>query len=246
MKATELLQRGLQALSHPLPDDAADQLLAYLALLEKWNHAINLTAIRERERMVPQHLLDSLSVLPWILPHEHTLADIGTGAGLPGIPLAIARPDLQVTLVEPNQKKVAFLRQAKLELGLNNVQVEGRRVEEVSGQHQVVISRAFADLPDFVSAAKALLAPGGRMIAMKGVVPYEEFTRLPVGADTTVQAVEVPELDATRHLIMVRFPDASALPVGESATAATAAPAQASSGEAEGSGLPATGQRAVP
>ena len=224
MKATELLERGLQQLACTLPTEAPERLLAYLALLEKWNHAINLTAIRERERMVPQHLLDSLSVLPWLQAHEIRMADIGTGAGLPGIPLAIARPELHVTLVEPNQKKVAFLRQAKLELGLTNVDVVGKRVEELSGAtFQVVISRAFADLPDFVRSAAALVAPGGRMIAMKGVVPYEEFTRLPAQATTAVQAVDVPELNATRHLIMVTFAAeaADAQPVGVQPTGAT-------------------------
>ncbi len=227
MKATELLARGLEQLAYPLPADAAARLLAYLALLEKWNHAINLTAIREVERMVPQHLLDSLSVLPHLLASETTLADIGTGAGLPGIPLAIARPNLQVTLVEPNQKKVAFMRQAKLELGLTNVEVVGKRVEDAIGPlYQVVISRAFADLPDFVKAAGPLVAAGGRLIAMKGVVPYEEFTKLPAHAETSVQAVDVPELQATRHLIVVRFNPALAVLPAE----AVAAPALGKTG----------------
>lgn len=205
MMATDRLVRGLAALQQPLPEGLADQLLAYLALLEKWNQAINLTAIRDRERMVSQHLLDSLSVLPALRDSDRRLADIGTGAGLPGIPLALARPDLAVTLVEPNQKRVAFLRQAKADLGLANVQVVGKRVEDsgLEPEFDVVISRAFADLPDFVRAARGLVAPGGRLLAMKGLVPYEEFTRLPEGASTDVVPLHVPELDASRHLVVV-------------------------------------------
>ncbi|MDE3012340.1 MAG: 16S rRNA (guanine(527)-N(7))-methyltransferase RsmG [Pseudomonadota bacterium] len=207
MKTAELLQQGLHALACELPEGASEALLDYLVLLEKWNRTINLTAIRERERMVTQHLLDSLSVLPSLGAADHRLVDIGTGAGLPGIPLAIARPELQVTLVEPNQKKVAFLRQAKAELNLSNVEVQGVRAEDVvAGQgFDVVISRAFADLPDFVKVGARLVAPKGRLIAMKGLVPYEEIARLPADASTTVHAVDVPQLAATRHLIEVRF-----------------------------------------
>lgn len=206
MTVEQLLERGLRALGAAPAADASERLLRYLALLEKWNRTINLTAIREPERMVTQHLLDSLSVLPQLEAREHCLADIGTGAGLPGIPLAIARPELQVTLVEPNQKKVAFLRQAKLELGLVNVEVLGQRVEDVpAAGYDVVISRAFADLPDFVRVGERLVAPHGRLVAMKGLVPYEEIARLPAHARSEVVAVEVPELAATRHLIVVRF-----------------------------------------
>jgi 16S rRNA (guanine527-N7)-methyltransferase len=213
MMDAELLERGLGALSVPVSPAAQQRLLAYLALLEKWNRTINLTAIRERERMVTQHLLDSLSVLPFLGPQDHRLADIGSGAGLPGIPLALARPELHVTLIEPNQKKVAFLRQAKLELGLEGVEVLGRRVEDVpvGAGFDVVISRAFADLPDFVKVGERLVASSGRLIAMKGVVPYEEMARLPAHATATAEPVAVPELAATRHLIVVRFsPKASA------------------------------------
>ncbi len=207
MNAHELLERGLRQLNPKLPPAVGTALLAYLALLEKWNRTINLTAIRERERMVTQHLLDSLSVLPYLASTERSLADIGTGAGLPGIPLAIARPELQITLVEPNQKKVAFLRQAKLELGLDNIEVQGRRVEDipVGDRFDIVISRAFADLPDFVKVGERLVAGTGRLIAMKGLVPYEEIGRLPSHASSEILAVNVPELVATRHLIVVHF-----------------------------------------
>lgn len=212
MKSAELLERGLRTLDATLPRSVSDRLLDYLALLEKWNRTINLTAIRERERMVTQHLLDSLSVLPVLGTDPGALADVGSGAGLPGIPLAIARPAWRVSLIEPNQKKVAFLRQAKLELGLENVTVLGQRVEEIALEqgYAVVISRAFADLPDFVKVGERLLAPGGRLIAMKGVVPYEEIARLPAHARSQVEPITVPELSATRHLIIVRFESAAA------------------------------------
>ena len=207
MNAVDLLERGLRSLDLSLKQNAVQALLDYLALLEKWNRTINLMAIRERDRMVTQHLLDSLSVLPYLTADDQRLADIGTGAGLPGIPLAIARPGLSVVLVEPNQKKVAFLRQAKLELGLQNVEVQGQRVEDLAAGpgFDVVISRAFADLPDFVKVGERLLGPAGRLIAMKGVVPYEEIGKLPAHASSAVEAVTVPELSASRHLIVVRF-----------------------------------------
>jgi 16S rRNA (guanine527-N7)-methyltransferase len=156
--------------------------------------------------MVTHHLLDSLSVLPFMGAEVHTLADIGTGAGLPGVPLAIARPDCQFTLVEPNQKRVAFLRQVKGELGLENVEIVGVRVEDLPAhQYDWVISRAFADLPDFVRVSERLLSPGGYVVAMKGVVPYEELDRLPRHATVSVEAIDIPELAANRHLILVRF-----------------------------------------
>jgi 16S rRNA (guanine527-N7)-methyltransferase len=202
----EILEAGIRHLGFSPASETSNRLLEYLSLLEKWNQAINLTAIRERDRMVTHHLLDSLSVLPYLPASLHHLADIGSGAGLPGIPLAIVRPDISVSLVEPNQKKVAFLRQAKGALGLINLEVIGKRVEDIPpSSFDCVVSRAFADLPDFVRVSERILLQGGSLIAMKGVVPYEEIGRLPDYAQTTVQAIDLPDLAASRHLIIVRF-----------------------------------------
>jgi 16S rRNA (guanine527-N7)-methyltransferase len=206
MSEKEVLERGLSRFGLSFSSEVSTRLLDYLSLLEKWNQAINLTAIRERDRMVTHHLLDSLSVIPHLPKQGHQLADIGSGAGLPGIPLAIARPDVTVTLVEPNQKKVAFLRQAKGALGLTNLEVLGKRVEDIPGtSFDCVISRAFADLPDFVRVSERILMRQGMLIAMKGLVPYEEIGRLPPHAKTTIEAIDLPDLAASRHLIIVRF-----------------------------------------
>jgi 16S rRNA (guanine527-N7)-methyltransferase len=184
------------------------RLLRYVALLKKWNGTYNLTAIRDEGEMVSQHLLDSLSVLPVL--QESALAgrrwaDIGSGAGLPGIPLAIVRPDLDMSLIETVEKKSAFQRQAKIELGLTNVTVVNRRVEDVAGgAFDAVISRAFADLADFVRLAGHLLVQGGRLYAMKGVLPEAEIGRLPPGwALVNCTPLNVPGLDAQRHLLVI-------------------------------------------
>jgi 16S rRNA (guanine527-N7)-methyltransferase len=198
------LSSGLEAMALALPAAAMAQFDNYLDLLEKWNGVINLTAVRERERMITLHLLDSLTVIPQV-ENAASLLDVGSGAGLPGIPLAIAMPSLKVTLMEPNQKKAAFLRQAKLELGLENITVVAQRVEQHSSENRydVIVSRAFSDLPDFVSAARHLLAPGGRMIAMKGVTPFEEIARLPNNLKVHIVPVSVPQMTAERHLIIL-------------------------------------------
>ncbi len=206
MSEKEILETGLERMGLSCSEELSTRLLEYLSLLEKWKQAINLTAIRERDRMVTHHLLDSLSVLPYLPKLAHHLADIGTGAGLPGIPLAIARPDISVTLVEPNQKKVAFLRQVKGALGLANLEVIGKRVEDIpSSLFDCVISRAFADLPDFVRVSERILSSGGLLLAMKGLVPYEEMGRLPAHAKTRVEAIDLPDLSVSRHLIIVHF-----------------------------------------
>ena len=202
------LREGLAALELELPDAIQAKLLAYVALLKKWNATYNLTAIRDEGEMVTQHLLDSLSVLPVL--QESALAgrrwaDIGSGAGLPGIPLAIVQPDLDVSLIETVEKKSAFQRQAKIELGLTNVTVVNRRVEDVpGGQFDAVISRAFADLAEFIRLAGHLLTRGGRLYAMKGQLPEDEISRLPTGwglVDCT--PLNVPGLDAKRHLLVI-------------------------------------------
>lgn len=196
---------GIGAMGLALPAGAASALTRYLELISKWNRIHNLTAVREPEQMVVLHLLDSLSVLPHIAAAA-SLLDVGTGPGLPGIPLAIARPTLAVTLLDSSHKKCAFLRQAKTELGLANVEVVCDRVEswKPDVRFDVVVSRAFSELADFVSQAQHLVAPGGRLIAMKGVYPFEEIARVPASHKVAkVLELAVPTLEAKRHLVFV-------------------------------------------
>jgi 16S rRNA (guanine527-N7)-methyltransferase len=177
----------------------------HVALIEKWNRVHNLTAVREPEQMAVLHVLDSLALVPHVLS-ARTLLDVGAGAGFPGIPVALARPELEVTLLDSSHKKATFLEQAKAELKLANVAVACERVETWKPGHRydVVASRAFADLSDFVGLAGHLLAPGGRILAMKGVYPYEEIARIP-GTHRVSDVVElkVPTLDAKRHLVRI-------------------------------------------
>jgi 16S rRNA (guanine527-N7)-methyltransferase len=200
------LAEGLAAMGIALDPPAQARLIAYLRLIGKWNKVHNLTAVREPGQMVVLHLLDSLSVLPHVAG-ARTLLDVGTGAGLPGIPLAIARPDLAVTLLDSSHKKAAFLRQAKAELALANVEVACERVENWRPQapFDIVVSRAFAELADFVAQAGHLVAPGGVMLAMKGVHPFEEIARLPASHRVeNVVALRVPTLEAQRHLVLLK------------------------------------------
>jgi 16S rRNA (guanine527-N7)-methyltransferase len=181
-------------------------LIAYIHLVQKWNKVHNLTAIRNAEQMVVLHLLDSLSLMPHV-GDAKTILDVGSGAGLPGLPLAIARPDLGITVLDSSQKKASFLRQAKAELGLNNVEVVCERVERwrPEARYDLVVSRAFAELADFVELARHLVAPGGAMLAMKGVRPDEEIARLPAGHRIErVVELHVPTLDARRHLVFLK------------------------------------------
>lgn len=208
MSLSQRLLDGLAAMHLELPPEQQEKLLAYLALLKKWNRTYNLTAIRDENEMVTQHLLDSLSLLPAIEKSAlagRRWADVGSGAGLPGIPLAIARPTLEFTLIDTVEKKSAFQRQAKIELGLKNLAVLGGRVEEVAaGGFDAVVSRAFAELADFVRLAGHLPVPGGRLYAMKGAIPEDEIGRLPEGwAVAECVKLEVPGLNAQRHLIVL-------------------------------------------
>ncbi|MCZ2174763.1 MAG: 16S rRNA (guanine(527)-N(7))-methyltransferase RsmG, partial [Burkholderiales bacterium] len=174
-------------------------------LLGKWNKVYNLTALRDEEQVISHHLLDSLAVLPQLSAAKR-LADIGSGGGLPGIPLAIARPDLEVALVETSQKKSAFQQQAKIELGLANVSVHCTRVEawRPAEKFDAVISRAFSDLAEFVKLSGHLLAEGGALLAMKGVHPYEEIAQLPAGWRVAeVVPLQVPGVEGARHLVRV-------------------------------------------
>jgi 16S rRNA (guanine527-N7)-methyltransferase len=206
MSLESQLGTGVAALGIALPEGAIERLAQYLRLLEKWNRVHNLTAIREPESMVALHVLDSLSVLPH-LAGARTLVDVGTGAGLPGIPLAIARPDLRVTLLDSSHKKATFLEQARVELGLGNIAVACERVERWHPQAQfdAVISRAFAELADFVQGARHLVSPEGTMLAMKGVHPFDELARLPAGCRVEqVVELSVPTLEAKRHLVLLK------------------------------------------
>lgn len=199
------LTEGARALSLDLNDAQFAQLMDYLALLAKWNAVYNLTAVRDPAQMVTQHLLDSLAAVPAFAGAKNVL-DVGAGGGLPGIALAIARPDMQVSMIDTVHKKTAFLTQVKAELGLANVTVHTMRVEQlrVPEKFDVITSRAFAELADFVNWSGHLLKEGGRFIAMKGVLPKEEILRLPAGWKVTqVQALDVPGLNAERHLIFI-------------------------------------------
>ncbi|MBK9116689.1 MAG: 16S rRNA (guanine(527)-N(7))-methyltransferase RsmG [Betaproteobacteria bacterium] len=202
------LARGVAALGVDVDAERQAKLLAYVALLAKWNRTYNLTAIREPERMVTHHLLDALAVLPH-LPSRAGLAvlDVGSGGGVPGIPLAIARPDWRVVLVDTSHKKVAFLTQAAIELQLANVEAHATRVEDLApaAPFDVVIARAFSDLAAFATAAARHLAPHGALVAMKGVHPDEELAELPREFVVTGKpCLTVPGLDAARHLIFMR------------------------------------------
>lgn len=199
------LERGLQTMGLALSAGACERLLEYVELLMKWNRTYNLTAVRDPLPMVSHHLLDSLAVLPHLAfaSPGARIADVGSGAGLPGIPLALARPDWHVALVESNEKKTAFLQQAKIELALSNVEIHSGRVEtwRPAERFAVVISRAFAELADFVGACVHLLAPGGVIAAMKGKDPRDEVARLSGQRCKTV-ALTVPFLEAERHLVL--------------------------------------------
>jgi 16S rRNA (guanine527-N7)-methyltransferase len=204
MSGADGLERGCAALGLKLRADELAKLERYLDLLEKWNRVYNLTAIRGRSRMVTHHLLDSLAVLPHVKGSR--VLDVGSGAGLPGIPLAIANPELQVTLLDSSHKKTAFLRQAVTELGLANATVETERVESwrTGARFETVVSRAFSELGEFVAACGRLLAPGGILAAMKGVYPRDEIERMPGGFRVVnVVRLVVPGLDAERHLVIV-------------------------------------------
>ena len=206
MKVEAALERGLHELALGMPAQAREQLLTYLALLQKWNRTYNLTAIRDPVMMVSHHLLDSLAAVAELPPGP--LADVGAGAGLPGIPIAIAQPHRAVTLNDASEKKSAFLRQAAIELKLANVRVHAGRVEEwrPDPAFKVVICRGFAALADFISACRHLLIRGGVLAAMKGVYPRDELTRLPPGCNCAdVRRLRVPLLDAERHLVLCRL-----------------------------------------
>lgn len=203
--AGSALERGLSELGQTLPAGAAERLLAYVELLAKWNRTYNLTAIRDPYEMIVHHLLDSLAVRPH-LP-AGALADIGSGGGLPGIPLAIAEPGRRVTLNDANQKKAAFLRQAVIQLNIANADVHLGRVEawRPVPRFACVIARGVAELARLVADCRHLLAPGGVLAAMKGAMPREELAHVPADAHCSdVRPIKVPLLNAERHLVICR------------------------------------------
>jgi len=197
------LADGLAAQQQALDAQQQRLLIDYLALLWRWNSAYNLTAVRDPLEMVSRQLLDSLSILPWLTGPR--VLDVGTGAGLPGIPLAIARPDLDFTLLDANGKKIRFVRQAVLQLGLANVSAEQQRVEAFRPAlpFDTITSRAFAELADFVTLTSHLLAPGGQWLAMKAARAEDEQRGLPPGLHAELLDLTVPGASASRRAVRI-------------------------------------------
>jgi 16S rRNA (guanine527-N7)-methyltransferase len=203
MNLAQQLTAGIAEMGVEVTPEQQKKLLDYLALLHKWNGVYNLTAIRQAEQMVSNHLLDSLAVLPHLWPQRWL--DVGSGAGLPGIVLAVMRPEWSFTLLDSNSKKTGFVQQAVIELGLRNVEVRCERVEQwqVEQKFDGIISRAFAEAADFVKLTRHLLAEGGRWAAMKGA-PEQELARLPEGIKVEkVVTLHVPKLEAARSLVVL-------------------------------------------
>ena len=202
----DVLRNGIKDLKLELNDGQVEKLLDYLALLNKWNSVYNLTSVRDPMQMVTLHLLDSLAAVPAFKGAANVL-DVGAGGGLPGMVLAICRPDMKVSMIDTVHKKTAFLNQVKAELELSNVTVYTKRVEqlEVKTKFDVITSRAFADLSDFVNWSGHLLQEGGRFIALKGTAPEDERERLPEPWKVQkLEPLEVPGLDAERHLVFIQ------------------------------------------
>lgn len=201
MTQADLLAAGVAEMGLEVSAEAQQQLLAYLAMLQKWNKVYNLTAITNPLEMVTLHLLDSLSVLPYIAGKN--LLDIGSGAGLPGIVLAIVKPELQVTCVDTVQKKAIFMRQVKAELGLQNLTVEHQRVEnfKTAEKFEMVISRAFSEIGIFKALSMHLIAPKGVWLAMKGQIPTQELEGLAEKPSKIIK-LSVAGLNAERHLVI--------------------------------------------
>lgn len=198
----EPIRYGCEALGLAIGGERIDKLAAFVTLLARWNRVYNLTAVRQPGDMVGRHLLDSLAVMAWVSGPD--LLDVGSGAGVPGLPLAIARPELAVTCLDASAKKARFMRQAISELGLQNVQVEHRRVEQFQPEtpYRQVISRAFSSLQAMQQKTARLCAVDGQLLAMKGTRPGEELLALQtMGYEPQVIELQVPGLDAKRHLI---------------------------------------------
>lgn len=212
MSPREQLEHGLALLGLALSSAAGQRLLDYAALLMKWNRTYRLTAVSTTDAVISYHLLDSLAILPFV--RGPALLDVGSGGGMPGVPLAIARPDLRVLLLDSNSKKAAFLRQAAIELGLGNIDVHCGRVEAyrpVTG-FATLTARAFSGLSDLVACSRHLLSGGGCWLAMKGTPPHgEEIARLP--RDVVVEAahrLHVPGVEGERHVVVMSLGAAAA------------------------------------
>jgi 16S rRNA (guanine527-N7)-methyltransferase len=204
-RLAQVLQNGVTDLKLEMTEEQQAMLLDYLALLNKWNSVYNLTAVRDPMEMMTLHVLDSLAAVPAFEGVQNVL-DVGAGGGLPGMVLAISRPDMKVSMIDTVHKKTAFLTQVKAELGLGNVTVYTKKVQDlqVKTPFDVITSRAFADLSDFVNWSGHLLAEGGRFIALKGTAPAEERERLPEPWKVSdLKALQVPGLEAERHLVFI-------------------------------------------
>lgn len=200
----ETIQKGAQEMGASLSDETIKTLVTYLGMLEKWNKAYNLTAIRDVEQMISLHLLDSLATLPYITGKD--IIDVGTGPGLPGMVLAICYPDKRFTLLDSNGKKTRFLTQVKMDLHIDNVTVANERVEkhDHQGDYDHVISRAFASLQDMISWTLPLPKETGNFLAMKGVYPSEEIAVLPKEVNVvSVEPLNVPNIQAERHMVVM-------------------------------------------
>ena len=200
-----VLEQGIKDMTLEITPEQQTKLMGYLALMNKWNAVYNLTSLRDPQQMVTHHLLDSLAAVP-AFANARNVLDVGAGGGLPGIVLAIVRPDMNVAMIDTVHKKTAFLNQVKAELKLTNVSVHTMKVQDlvVSEPFDVITSRAFADLSDFVNWSNHVLEEGGQFIALKGVAPPDERERLPADWKVTkLQPIQVPGLNAERHLVFI-------------------------------------------
>jgi 16S rRNA (guanine527-N7)-methyltransferase len=199
MNLKEKIESGLVALTLKSPPEVVEKLEQYLALITKWNKVTNLTSIDNPEQMVVIHLLDSLSIQPYLSGHR--ILDVGSGAGLPGIPLALINQDKDFILLDSSGKKTRFMVQAAIELGIRNIEVVQSRAQDFQGEFDHVVCRAFTGTDDFVKTCSHLLAPGGTLLAMKG--PAESAVTRPPGFKQSIHQLQVPYMPSERYLIEI-------------------------------------------